>query len=189
MKYSKPYLEVVLLITTTAAAIVSARVLVDSNNKAYSQTILDQSMNLKHNMFVSQYIPLTGQLKKGDFILLMDFTTFKTDFGHNHIAIKVPCDSIGNPKVTILIGRIPMAGQGNLTSLNVGKPLNNAILNGKAINLSNKGTSCIYHTMLPDGITDIDMANTSNETLSFDKGGYSVAISAHTTSPEMMAMK
>jgi hypothetical protein len=58
MKDTKLYFceVILLLLTAITAAIVSAKVLVDYNNKAYSQTILDQSMNLKYNMFVSQYI-------------------------------------------------------------------------------------------------------------------------------------
>ena len=58
MKDTKLYFceVILLLLTAITAAIVSAKVLVHYNNKAYSQTILDQSMNLKYNMFVSQYI-------------------------------------------------------------------------------------------------------------------------------------
>jgi hypothetical protein len=127
------------------------------------------------NLFVSQYIPLTGQLLNGDYILLMDFTPFKiSPEGHSHIAMKVPCNESGGPEVTIVTGVAP-----NLTTLDMGSAINNGTFNGNSLDLSNEGTSCLYHASIPDNITDIAMVNTSGETLDFDEGGYSVTVSAH----------
>ena len=43
------------------------------------------------NLIISQHIPLTGNLVKGDYILLMDLTPFATNVeGHSHIAMKIP---------------------------------------------------------------------------------------------------
>jgi hypothetical protein len=39
----------------------------------------------------------------------------------------------------------------------------------------------LYHAELPNGLTDIVFVNTSNGTLNFDEGGYSVTESAHGT--------
>lgn len=58
------------------------------------------------NLIVSEHIPLNGQLTKGDYILLMDFTPFATSVeGHSHIAMKVPCDKDGSPNMTIVTGK------------------------------------------------------------------------------------
>jgi hypothetical protein len=127
------------------------------------------------NLFVSQHIPLTGQLLTGDYILLMDFTPFKvTPEGHSHIAIKVPCNETGGPEVTIVTGVAP-----NFTTLDMGSAISNGTLNGNSLDLSNEGTSCLYHADIPANITDIALVNTSDETLDFDEGGYSVTVSAH----------
>lgn len=129
------------------------------------------------NLIVSENIPLNGQLTNGDYILLMDFTPFATSVeGHSHIAMKVPCNEDGSPKVTIVTGIAP-----NLNTLDVGNAINNGTLDDKALDLSAEGKSCLYHTELPNGITDIALVNTSNGTLSFDEGGYSVTVSAHGT--------
>ncbi|MDQ3848515.1 MAG: hypothetical protein M3261_06130 [Thermoproteota archaeon] len=127
------------------------------------------------NLFVSQHIPLTGQLTSGDYILLMDFTPFKiSPEGHSHIAMKVPCNESGGPEITIVTGVAP-----NLTTLDIGSAINNGTLNGNSLDLSNEGTSCLYHAAIPGNITDIAMVNTSGETLNFDEGGFSVTVSAH----------
>ena len=144
-----------------------------SNNtgQQYAEHILD-------NLVISEHIPLTGQLASGDYILLMDFTPFVTSIeGHSHIALKVPCNSDGTSKVTVVAGIAP-----NLNTLNIGNAIHNGTLNGSSnLDLSDEGRSCLYHAELPNGITDISLVNTSNETLSFDEGGYSVTVSAHGT--------
>ena len=127
------------------------------------------------NLIVSEHIPLNGQLTNGDYILLMDFTPFATSVeGHSHIAMKVPCNEDGIPKVTVVTGIAP-----KLNTLDVGSAINNGTLDEKNLDLSNEGSSCLYHAELPNGITDITLINTSNGTLNFNEGGYSVTVSAH----------
>jgi hypothetical protein len=132
------------------------------------------------NLFVSQHISLTGQLISGDYILLMDFTPFMiSPEGHSHIAMKVPCNESGGPEVTIVTGVAP-----NLTTLDMGSAINNGTLDGNSLDLSNEGTSCLYHAEIPSNVTDIALVNTSGETLDFEQGGYSVTVSAHATVAE-----
>ncbi len=129
----------------------------------------------EESLFISQHIPLTGQLENGDYIHLIDFTPFNTTAeGHSHIAIKVPCDNNGKPLVTIITGVAP-----NFTTLDMGSAISNGTLNGNSLDLSNEGTSCLYHADIPANTTDIALVNTSDETLDFDEGGYSVTVSAH----------
>jgi hypothetical protein len=135
------------------------------------------------NLVISEYIPLTGQLARGDYILLMDFTPFVTSIeGHSHIALKVPCNEDGTSKVTIVTGIAP-----NLNTLNIGKSINNGTLDGNSLDLSEEGNSCLYHAELPINISDIALVNTSNQTLNFNEGGYhSVTVSAHGTAIQHM---
>jgi hypothetical protein len=132
----------------------------------------------EESLFISQHIPLTGQLENGDYIHLIDFTPFNTT-AEGHIAIKVPCDNNGKPMVTVISGVAP-----NFTTLDVGNAINNGTLDGRNIDLSVEGTTCLYHGEIPNGITDIALVNTSNKTLNFDAGGYTVAITAHATVSE-----
>ena len=135
------------------------------------------------NLVISEYIPLTGQLAVGDYILLMDFTPFVTSIeGHSHIALKVPCNEDGTSKVTIVTGIAP-----NLNTLDIGKSINNGTLDGNSLDLSDEGNSCLYHVELPINISDIALVNTSNQTLNFNEGGYSsVTVSAHGTAIQHM---
>ena len=143
----------------------------------HTQTAEEEQEIGKDSLFISQHIPLTGQLENGDYIHLIDFTPFNTTAeGHSHIAIKVPCDNDGKPLVTIITGVAP-----NFTTLDIGNAINNGTLDGRNIDLSVEGTSCLYHGDIPNGITDIALVNTSNQTLNFDTGGYTVAITAHAT--------
>jgi hypothetical protein len=151
-----------------------------SNNTAqqHAEHILD-------NLVISEHIPLTGQLASGDYILLMDFTPFVTSIeGHSHIALKVPCNEDGTPKVTVVTGIAP-----NLNTLNIGSAVNNGTLDGdSSVDLSDEGNSCLYHAELPNNISDIALVNTSNQTLNFNEGGYySVTVSAHGTAIQHMA--
>ena len=142
----------------------------------HTQTAEEKEIG-KESLFISQHIPLTGQLENGDYIHLIDFTPFNTTAeGHSHIAIKVPCDNDGKPLVTIITGVAP-----NFTTLDIGNAINNGTLDGRNIDLSVEGTSCLYYGKIPNGITDIALVNTSNQTLNFDTGGYTVAITAHAT--------
>ena len=141
-----------------------------SGAQQHTEHILD-------NLIVSEHIPLNGKLAGGDYILLMDFTPFATSIeGHSHIAMKVPCNEDESPKITIITGMAP-----RLNTLDVGNAINNGTLDEKNLDLSAEESSCLYHAELPNGITDIALVNTSNGTLSFDEGGYSVTVSAHGT--------
>jgi hypothetical protein len=146
-------------------------------------TMQQHAKHILDNLIISQHIPLTGSLVNGDYILLMDLTPFATSVeGHSHIGMKIPCDKDGAPKATIVTGIAP-----NLKSLDIGKAINNGTLNGKNIDLSDEGNSCLYHAQLPTGITDIALVNTSNDTLNFDRGGYSVTVSVHGSAIQHLA--
>jgi hypothetical protein len=137
------------------------------------------------NLVISEHIPLTGQLASRDYILLMDFTPFVTSIeGHSHIALKVPCNEDGIPKVTVVTGIAP-----NLNTLSIGNAINNGTLDGNSLDLSDEGNSCLYHSELPNNISDIALVNTSNQTLNFNEGGRysSVTVSAHGTAIQHMA--
>jgi hypothetical protein len=161
-------------------------------NNAYSQSMstMNNSAAEQHaehifdNLIISEHIPLAGQLSSGDYILLMDFTPFVTSVeGHSHIALKVPCNKDGSPKVTIGTGIAP-----NLNTLNIDNAIINGTLDGKNIVLSAEGSSCLYHAELPNSISDIALINTSNQTLNFNEGGYySITISAHGTALQHMS--
>ena len=154
-------------------------------NDLYAQTVpaMNNTATQQHaehtldNLIGSEHIPLNGKLTSGDYILLMDFTPFATSIeGHSHIAMKVPCNEDGSPKITIITGVAP-----KLHTLEIGDAINNGTLDNKKLDLSVEGKSCLYQAELPNGITDIALVNTSNRTLSFDEGGYSVTVSAHGT--------
>jgi hypothetical protein len=146
------------------------------NNTTTAQPQQQHAAHTFDNLTISEHIPLTGQLTNGDYILLMDFTPFSTSIeGHSHIAMKVPCNEDGSAKITIVTGVAP-----NLKSLDIGNAINNGTLDGKNLDLSAEGRSCLYHAELPNGTTDIALVNTSNQTLNFNEGGYySVTVSAH----------
>jgi hypothetical protein len=149
-----------------------------------NSTMQQHAAHIIDNLVISEHIPLTGQLASGDYILLMDFTPFVTSIeGHSHIALKVPCNADGSPKVTIVAGIAP-----NLNTLNPGDAINNGTLDGKSLDLSAEGNSCLYHAELPNNISDIALVNTSNQTLNFNEGGYpSVTVSVHGTAIQHIA--
>jgi hypothetical protein len=180
-------LFLIIILATAAITTSSLWAIPTGSNNAYGQssaavaashtTANTQAPAEHESLMVSTHIPLTGQLSKGDYIHLMDFTPFKVNTeGHSHIAMKVPCDSNGNPKVTIIAGVAPdfktvkMEGAG---------PIMTGTLDGKSIPLSIKGVSCLYHGDIPASTTDIALANTSGNVLSFTNGGYGVTITAH----------
>lgn len=187
-------ISVVILIISSSVSFL----LIGFSNFAWAQNMANQ-MNMSMTMsntsvpshqnhvldklIVAENFPLRGQLTDGDYILLMDLTPFATSVeGHNHIASKIPCTKEALPEVTIFAGVAP-----DLKSLDLGKAINNGTLNGKSLDLSNVGKSCLYHTDLPNGITDIGLINTSNRTLDFDTGGYSVTLSVHGTAAQHLA--
>jgi hypothetical protein len=161
-------------------------------NNVYSQSMAGMTNNTSQehaahtidNLVISEYIPLTGQLVVGDYLLLMDFTPFSTSVeGHSHIALKVPCGEDAIPKITIATGVAP-----KLNTLHLGNAIINGTLDGKEVNLSSRGQSCLFHSDLPNGVTDIVLINTSNETLDFDTRGYSVTVSIHGTAIQHSGM-
>jgi hypothetical protein len=175
------------------AAVIIAILLTHSGlNNAYSQSMstMNNSAAEQHaehifdNLIISEHIPLAGQLSSGDYILLMDFTPFVTSVeGHSHIALKVPCNDDGTPKVTIGAGIAP-----NLNTLNIGNAIVNGTLDGRDIVLSAEGSSCLYNAELPNSISDIALVNTSNQTLNFNESGYySVTVSVHGTAIQHMS--
>ncbi len=159
----------------------SQQIAVGANN--VTMQLQHHAVHITDNLIVSEHIPLTGNLLNGDYILLMDFTPFATSVeGHSHIAIKVPCDKDESPKVTIVAGVAP-----RFNTINLGQAINNGTLNGKTLDLSDEGYSCLYHTELPIGITDLALINTSNETLNFNGGGYSATVTVHGTAIQHLA--
>jgi len=157
------------------------------DNATMDNATMEQQQHAEHvldNLIISEHIPLRGQLDNGDYVLLMDLTPFATSIeGHSHIAMKIPCNEDGTPKVTIVTGVAP-----NLNSLDIGNAINNGTLNGKYLDLSAEGKSCLYHAELPNGTTDIALANNSSKTLSFDDDGYySVTITVHGTAIQHLA--
>lgn len=143
-------------------------------------TVPSHEKHVLDKLIVAQNIPLRGQLTAGDYILLMDLTPFATSVeGHNHIASKIPCTTKALPEVTIFAGV-----SSNLKSLDLGKAINNGTFNGKNLDLSDEGKSCLYQADLPNGVTDIGLINTSNRTIDFDTGGYSVTLSIHGTAAQ-----
>lgn len=190
---TKALVELFVGLTTMSSAIILLT-LPEIDNAYTQSTLMSTSTNsnsiaqqhtehILDNLVISEYIPLTGQLTGGDYILLMDFTPFVTSIeGHSHIALKVPCNEDGTSKVTIATGIAP-----NLNTLIIGKPINNGTLDGNSLDLSEEGNSCLYHAELPINISDIALVNTSNQTVNFNQGEYhSVTVSAHGTAIQHM---
>jgi hypothetical protein len=75
----------------------------------------------------------------------------------------------------------------NMNSLDIGRAVTNGTLNGKYLDLSAEGKSCLYHAQLPNGTTDIALANISNKTLNFDRAGFSVTDSVHGSAIQHLA--
>lgn len=172
-------LTVIMLIGVTDKAGIYGQSMTAPNNTMTQQ----HAKHIFDNLIISQYIPLTVNLAAGDYLLLMDLTPFATSVeGHSHIALKIPCNRDGSPKATVVTGIAP-----NLKTLDIGKAINNGTLNGKSLDLSDEGNSCLYHAELATGITDIALVNTSNETLNFDRGGYSITVSVHGSAIQHLA--
>jgi hypothetical protein len=172
---------VIALLTDPGINNVFSQPISSMNNSTVAQQHANHTLD---NLIVSEHIPLIGQLSSVDYILLMDFTPFVTSVeGHSHIALKVPCNENGSPKVSILTGIAP-----NLKTLKIGSAISNGTLDGNNIDLSVDGNSCLYHADLPNNVSDIVLANTSNQTLNFNEGGYySVTVSAHGTAIQHMS--
>ena len=180
-------LNIFLILTSIVMIYITYQSAMDVYGQSMTTMINTTEQHAEHtldNLMISEHIPLTGQLAGGDYILLMDFTPFVTSIeGHSHIALKVPCNEEGNPRVTIVTGIAP-----RLNTLDIGNAINNGTLDGNSLDLSAEGNSCLYHAELPNSISDIALVNTSNQTLNFDEGEYySVTVSAHGTAIQHMA--
>lgn len=194
MNPSKIFRELFVRLTVSSAIILLTLSGMDSaytqtmsmstTSNSSNNTVQQHAEHILDNLVISEHIPLTGQLASGDYILLMDFTPFVTSIeGHSHIALKVPCNSDGTSKVTVVAGIAP-----NLNTLNIGNAINNGTLDGDSLDLSDEGYSCLYHAELPNNISDIALVNTSNQTLNFNEGGYpSITVSAHGTAIQHIA--
>ena len=153
-------------IAATAGLLVSLTAM--SQNQAASQEAPMESemgMELGKHVIDTETISLTGKLAKGDFKLLMDITPYMSEGGH--VALKVPCGPAGEQLLAIVAGVAPDVAP---VTLDYVAPL------------SNPPSSCLYHAGLGEGITDIALINTSDETVSFfgkSSAGYSVTITIH----------
>jgi len=125
----------------------------------------EMATELGKHLIDTETISLTGKLAKGDFKLLMDITPYMSEWGH--VALKVPCGPDGAQLLAIVAGVAPNVAP---VALDYVAPL------------SNPPDSCLYHAGLGEGITDIALINTSEETVSFfgkSSAGYSVTITIH----------
>ena len=176
-----PYILVMFVVIFSMQNLNGLQIAVGATN--VTMQMQHHAVHITDNLIVSEHIPLTGNLLSGDYILLMDFTPFATSVeGHSHIALKIPCDKGGSPKATIVSGVAP-----RFKTLNIGQAINNGTLDGKSLDLSDEGYSCLYHTELPIGITDLALVNTSKETLNFNEGGYSATVTVHGTAIQHLA--
>jgi hypothetical protein len=126
-----------------------------------------------HSLIFSEHIPLTGQLASNDYILLMDLTSYQTTTNRAHIVIKVPCDENGLPQAVVAAGN----NISGLQTLDLSAGIvNNVILDGGSVDLSQEGGSCLYSSDLPSRASLIILRNNSGNVLNFSEGNYSVAI-------------
>ena len=152
------------------SAIVLAGVLIPftllTENQAVSEeTSMDEMIEQEFGKHIidTETISLQGWLDKGDFILLMDITTYLSEEGH--IAMKVPCGPDGEQLLTIVTGVAPDVA-----------PLEAEYV----APLSNPPISCLYHADIGEGITDIALVNTSDKKVRFHgSAGYTVTITIH----------
>ena len=135
-------------------------------NQAVSQEMSMQEMmeeEFGKHIVDTETINLHGWINPGDFILLMDITTYMSEEGH--IAMKVPCGPDGEQLLTVLAGVAPDVA-----------PLEMEYVTP----LSNPPLSCVYHGEIGEGITDIALANTSDNRVRFHgNAGYTVTITIH----------
>lgn len=157
-------------ILTIGGAVVVAGLLVPlalfGQNQAVSQEMPMGEMTEKEfgrHLIDTETINLRGWLGKGDFILLMDITTYLSEEGH--VAMKVPCGPDGEQLLTLLGGVAPDVAP---IEMDYVAPL------------SNPPISCVYHADIGEGITDIALANTSDNRVRFHgSAGYTVTITIH----------
>jgi len=132
-------------------------------------TKVDDLISASTTFVDTETISLTGNLKKGDYKLLMDITPFESITGH--VAMKVPCDKDGETDIAILAGVAPAVAP---ITMNFVEPL------------SDPGNSCLYHGDIGAGITDIALANTNDKNqvhFGPEEEGFSVTITIEGTEP------
>ncbi len=150
------------------ATVMILGVFATSQNQAESQEMEEESelaQELGKHLIDTETISLTGRLQSGDFKLLMDITGYTSESGH--VAMKVPCGPDGEQLLTIVSGVAPDVVPMDMDYV---------------APLSNPPNSCVYHGEIPEGITDIALINTSEETVAFytrSSAGYSVTITIH----------
>jgi hypothetical protein len=174
---TKPFLAIITISIAATAGLLWV-ILSTEVDKAYGQNVFSPRLvggaTPSPLQIVSTYLPLTGQISKGSYIHLMDLKPFNVVKGD--LAMQVPCDYKGYSKVTI-IGGIPP----NFKTFNIGKAIGNANLDGKPVlHLSVKGVSCLYDAVIPAGVTNIALINTSGQDLNFSQAGgkYAVTLTA-----------
>jgi hypothetical protein len=137
-----------------------------SQDQAVSQEMSAEEMIEKEfgrHIVDTETISLNGWLEKDDFILLMDITTYMSEEGH--VAMKVPCGANGEQLLTLLAGVAPDVAPMEMDYV---------------APLSNPPKSCVYHADIGEGITDIALANTSDDRIRFHgSAGYTVTITIH----------
>jgi hypothetical protein len=164
-------------VTTTNVTTVSINQVVV--NEAASRTNISSSqdndsrvMNQANPVFtISREI--TGDLDKGDYIVLAHLAPYSTTKGHAEVELKVPCNNDEESKVKLMVGHIP-----KLKELDLGKAIEKADVRGSddEIKLSKDGDYCLYHVKLPGGTSDIILVNDSGRKLKFDEGRFYVAM-------------
>jgi hypothetical protein len=95
-------------------------------------------------------------LQSGEFLDMVDTTPFLITRGH--VAMYVPCDSSGNPKIAFLQGIVDVG-------VNTLAPVDPEYLP----QLSTPGQSCLYHFNIgtTDGVTDFAIINNGHNPVTF----------------------
>jgi hypothetical protein len=135
------------------------------------------SITSGNDLITSSAKRLTGELEDGDYLIVADLSPYRTTQGSSHLALKVPCNNQGEPKVALLTGIAP----DSLQEIDLGEPVGQndvAISNGDEIQLSDNGDYCLYHTELPAGTSDVLVFNNSGDAIDFSDGRYYVALTA-----------
>lgn len=115
---------------------------------------------------------ITGDLEKGDYVVLGHFAQYSLTGQHRQIQLKLPCNDDKEPKVKLLVGSVP-----NLKELDLGKAMMKASVEGSNdVTLSKAGEYCLYRADLPENTGDAILINDSSGTLHFSKMRYYVTI-------------
>ncbi len=95
-------------------------------------------------------------LQPGEFLDMVDTTPFLTTRGH--VAMYVPCNSDGTPKIAFVQGIVDVG-------VNTLAPVHPEYL----LQLSTPGQNCLYHFDIgtPNGVTDFAIVNTSHDSITF----------------------